>query len=121
MSKTNTYSSTPFQIRHHDRVTIHGKSYRLVMKYPDHYVLECSETECCEPFTFARLGKLNAAGKVHHDVDFWSPEGVRKRIEVSEFSLHDLPPKAKDRLRKRQAFVEAITEMKNDGSLGICT
>jgi hypothetical protein len=68
----------PFMIGYDDRLTIGGKAFRLAYMSGESAVLKPTEGEgVAETFEFSRLRRLNAAGKITHEVEYFLPEEHR--------------------------------------------
>lgn len=68
----------PFMIGYDDRLTIGGKAFRLAYMSGESVVLRSAEGDgVAETFEFSRLRRLNAAGKITHEVEYFLPEEDR--------------------------------------------
>ena len=72
----------PFMVGPHDRLTIEGKAFRLAYATNEAYVLAAADGGVAETFTFAHLRRLNAAGKIRHEIEVFLPEQMRSASAV---------------------------------------
>lgn len=84
-----------FFIGMHDRLTIGGKHFRLVYMSGTTAVLRPVDNEgLTETFEVATLNRLNGAGKITHEVEYFLPPGLRTRglLPVQDSSrIYDSP------------------------------
>ncbi|MCO8145166.1 hypothetical protein NHN26_08000 [Rhodovulum tesquicola] len=108
-----------FQIGREDRVTIDGQAFRLGYMMQDAYALVPAEGEgAAQVFEFGHLNRLNAAGKVRHEIEHFLPKELRTRRQPSGgtgSSLATLTPGQRARIDQRYALVEAFNEVRAEG------
>lgn len=74
----------PFHIGEDDRITIGGKAFRLNYLSASGAVLRPDgDTGLAESFTFEHLSRLNAAGKIKHEIDFYLPPELRRAASLT--------------------------------------
>jgi putative transposase len=108
----------PFCIGPHDRVTIGGKAFRLAHQSNDAYVLFPAEGEgLAATFTFGSLSRLNAAGKIRHDVQYFLPQCMRTHnpLGLDGISLSMLPEAQRKRMNIRYAMVQGYKSLLSEG------
>ncbi len=91
----------PFMIGYDDRLTIGGKAFRLAYMSGESAILKPAEGNgLAETFEFSYLHRLNAAGKIAHEVEYFLPEERRTaRGRVPEIgAMGPLSQAARDRM-----------------------
>lgn len=74
----------PFHIGEHDRITIGGKTFRLNYLSASNAVLRPDgDTGMAESFAFEHLSRLNAAGKIKHEINFYLPRELRSAVSLT--------------------------------------
>lgn len=109
-----------FMLGLHDRVTIEGKPMRLSYMSGEQAVLVPAEGQgLAESFDFAHLNRLNAAGKILHEVEHFLPPHMRTaRVRnIDDMTMPSLPPAHRLRVDIRFAMVQALLEL-NDKARG---
>lgn len=106
----------PFMIGDHDRLTIGGKAFRLAYMSGESAVLKPAESDgVAETFEFSRLRRLNAAGKITHEVEYFLPEEYRTtRGRVPEVSvLAPVSQAARDRMDIAYAMAQVTIHLQD--------
>ena len=103
-----------FMLGMDDRLTIEGKAMRLSYMSREHAVLVPADGRgLAETFEFSHLNRLNAAGKILHEIEYFLPphmrtEGVRS---VEDMTMPRLAPAHRLRVDIRFAMVQALLDL----------
>lgn len=103
-----------------DRLTIEGKAMRLSYMSGEHAVLVPADGRgLAETFEFSQLNRLNAAGKILHEIEYFLPPHMRTANvrTVEDMTMPRLPPAHRLRVDIRFAMVQALLEL-NDKARG---
>lgn len=109
-----------FFIGEHDRITIGGKAMRFCYMTGTSVVLKPVEGQgVAETFDIGQLNRLNAAGQVHHEVEYFLPPHLRSRPVRSNDDVvaPKLSPAHRMRVDIRHAMAMALIAL-SDESLG---
>lgn len=110
-----------FRIEAYDRLTIEGKSYRLIGNSGPNVVLRPADDDgLAQQFSMANLSRLSAAGKIKHEVGYYVPDGQKNAVIEGkvELLLSELPPNDLARLKTRHAIVQAALEVIEEKGIG---
>jgi putative transposase len=78
-----------FHIGPHDRIVIENRSYRLLQRTDEAFVLLPEDRSgLAETFRFEDLNRLTAAGRVRHEIGHFLPPAMRALGSLAP----DLPP-----------------------------
>lgn len=109
-----------FLLGPHDRITIQGKAMKLSYMSGDMAVLVPADGNgLAETFDIAQLNRLNAAGKILHEVEYYLPSHLRSGPVRNYADLvgPNLPPAHRLRVDIRYAMAQAAIDL-NDRSRG---
>lgn len=105
-----------------DRITIEQIRYMLLDVIGDKYIFARADGSGLPvEFTRAYLARLNALGAIHHEIDYFLPEHLRKQpVRVAaDLALPTISPAQRGRVDVRYAFVMATQFLKDHHSLKI--
>lgn len=99
-----------------DRVVIDGIPHRPISSNETGYVMQLDDgSGRVGSFAHEQLSRLGSMGKIECQPRYYAPEDAEKRLLSSTTPLSALPLKQRQRLNRRQAYVEAFEELRAEG------
>lgn len=114
----DTSTKSRFAITTHDRITIGKKRMRLSHSNSDGYILYPTKgSGLSEFFSYEKLSRLNAAGEIKHQKNYYLPKSEHSRQQSESISIFDLTEKQRARFMDRFALVKAFLDLKEEGKV----
>ncbi|MBL3609835.1 Mu transposase C-terminal domain-containing protein [Rhodovulum sulfidophilum] len=99
-----------------DRVHINGMACKVIYHSEEGYVFGADDSEAlAHSYSHEQLSRLGAQGRIRVELGYYDPASARKRLVQSASFIDDLPFKTRVRLSKKDAYCEAILELRRDG------
>jgi len=99
-----------------DRVHINGMACKVIHQSEDGYVFGADDSVgLAQGYTHGQLSRLGAQGRIRVEMGYYDVASARKRLFQSAGFVNDLPFKSHARLSKKDAYCEALLELRRDG------
>jgi len=99
-----------------DLVHINGMACKVIYHSEEGYVFGADDSEAlAHSYSHEQLSRLGAQGRIRVELGYYDPASARKRLVQSASFIDDLPFKTRVRLSKKDAYCEAILELRRDG------
>ena len=99
-----------------DRVHINGVACKVINQSEDGYVFGADDSVgLAQGYTHGQLSRLGAQGRIRVEMGYYDVASARKRLVQTAGFVNDLPFKSHARLSKKDAYCEALLELRRDG------
>ncbi|EIE53051.1 transposase, putative [Citreicella sp. 357] len=99
-----------------DRVHINGMACKVIHQSEDGYVFGADDSVgLAQAYTHGQLSRLGAQGRIRVETGYYDVASARKRLVQSAGFVNDLSFKSYARLSKKDAYCEALLELRRDG------
>lgn len=117
MDLSFTTENARFALGRHDRVTIEGARYSVTGYNEEGYVLTRDDgTGLSTQFTHKQLSRLASDRRIRVERGYFNPQECHRRLKDDTCMVSTLTGKAKARVSKRDAYCEAVEQLRRDGT-----